>query len=136
MTSRATGTTVHSTDAGAQDATSSCLGLPVSPTPLHHPAAVHDASLRGSDRVADRLGTAGRQAAVLDTVGLTADWLRRNQYADGHWRGPLEAAVAEVGLEVKSFWRGYWRGPHDYDGGQDLYLVVRPDPRRGSRPPG
>ena len=90
MTSRATGTTVHSTDAGAQDATSSCLGLPVSPTPLHHPAAVHDASLRGSDRVADRLGTAGRQAAVLDTVGLTADWLRRNQYADGHWRGPLE----------------------------------------------
>jgi squalene-hopene/tetraprenyl-beta-curcumene cyclase len=40
--------------------------------------------------VADRLGTAGRQAAVLDTVGLTADWLQRNQYAEGHWRGPLE----------------------------------------------
>ena len=88
MTSRATGTTVHSTDAEAQDAPSSCLGLPVSPTPLHSPAAGHDARERGSDR--DRLGMAGRQAAVLDTVGLTADWLRRNQYADGHWRGPLE----------------------------------------------
>ena len=83
----------------------------------------------------------GREASAefafrpFDATSAAVDQ-RYPERAIAHWRGPLEAAGAEVGLEVKSFWRGYWRGPHDYDGGQDLYLVVRPDPRRGSRPPG
>ena len=60
----------------------------------------------------------------FDETSAAVD-LRYPERAIAHWREPLEAAVAEAGLEVESFRRGYWKGPHEYDGGQDLYLVVK-----------
>jgi SAM-dependent methyltransferase len=60
---------------------------------------------------------------------------RYPERAIAHWRTPLEAAVAESGLKVEKFWRGYWRGPHEYDGGQDLYLAIKPL-GAGTNPPG
>lgn len=50
---------------------------------------------------------------------------RYPERAIGHQREALEAAVAGAGLTVAKFWRGYWREPHEYNGGQDLYLAVK-----------
>jgi SAM-dependent methyltransferase len=45
--------------------------------------------------------------------------------AIGHRREVLEAAVAEAGLKVAAFHRGYWAPGGEYNGGQDLYLAVK-----------
>jgi len=46
--------------------------------------------------------------------------------AIGHDRGVLELAVAEAGLSLKGFWRGAWLPPAEYEGGQDLFVAVKP----------
>ncbi|MFL5295238.1 MAG: class I SAM-dependent methyltransferase [Phenylobacterium sp.] len=61
----------------------------------------------------------------FDATSAVVD-LRYPERAIGHHRKALEQAVAEARLEVAHFWRGYWHAPHDYEGGQDLYLAVKP----------
>ena len=61
---------------------------------------------------------------------------RYPERAIGHQRDALEAAVVDAGLAVAGFRRGHWTAGGEYDGGQDLYLVVRPGPDREKRPPG
>ena len=61
---------------------------------------------------------------------------RYPERAIGHQRDALEAAVVDAGLSVAGFRRGHWTAGGEYDGGQDLYLVVRPGPDREKRPPG
>ncbi|HEY2357533.1 MAG TPA: class I SAM-dependent methyltransferase [Phenylobacterium sp.] len=51
---------------------------------------------------------------------------RYPERAIGHRREVLEAAVAEAGLKIRVFRRGYWVGVGEYDGGQDLFVVVKP----------
>jgi len=51
-----------------------------------------------------------RLAPVLDSVGLTADWLSKRQWADGHWRGPLEGDTI---LESEYILILTWAGRHD-----------------------
>jgi SAM-dependent methyltransferase len=46
--------------------------------------------------------------------------------AIGHRREVLEAAVAEVGMQVRERLHGYWAPGGDYNGGQDLFVVVKP----------
>jgi hypothetical protein len=38
----------------------------------------------------------------------------------------LEQAVSEAGLSVAAFLRGYWAPVGEYDGGQDLFVVMKP----------
>ena len=61
----------------------------------------------------------------FDETSAAVD-LRYPERAIGHDRTALEAAVTQAGLAIGGSWRGYWRGPHEYDGGQDLYLAVKP----------
>jgi hypothetical protein len=51
---------------------------------------------------------------------------RYPERAIGHDRGVLELAVAEAGLALHGFWKGAWSPPADYDGGQDLFVAVKP----------
>jgi SAM-dependent methyltransferase len=51
---------------------------------------------------------------------------RYPERAIGHWRPALEAAIAEAGLKITGSWNGAWAPPAAYDGGQDLYVVVKP----------
>ncbi|MFN9273002.1 MAG: squalene--hopene cyclase [Planctomycetia bacterium] len=54
-----------------------------------------------------------RLAPVLDSVGLTADWLAKRQYADGHWRGPLEGdTILESEYTLILTWAGKLDDPH------------------------
>lgn len=48
------------------------------------------------------------------------------EQAIAHRREALEAAVAEAGLALRTFRRGAWCGPAEYDGSQDLFVAVRP----------
>jgi SAM-dependent methyltransferase len=59
---------------------------------------------------------------------------RYPERAIGHDRTMLEAAVAEAGLSLQGSWKGAWSPPADYDGGQDLFVAVRPSrrPRRAA----
>jgi SAM-dependent methyltransferase len=50
---------------------------------------------------------------------------RYPERAIAHRREALETVVAEAGLTVATFRRGYWHEPYDYNGGQDFYLVVK-----------
>jgi hypothetical protein len=34
--------------------------------------------------------------------------------------------VAEAGLTISGFFRGYWSPGWEYDGGQDFFLVTKP----------
>jgi len=45
--------------------------------------------------------------------------------AIGHRRPALEAAIAEAGLTVAEFHRGYWAPGGEYNGGQDLFVVTK-----------
>ncbi len=45
--------------------------------------------------------------------------------AIGHRREVLEAAAEEAGLKVAEFRRGYWAPGGEYNGGQDLFVVVK-----------
>jgi len=63
--------------------------------------------------------------ARFDETSAAVD-LRYPERAIGHRREALEAAVTEAGLTVATFRRGYWHEPHEYNGGQDLYLAVKP----------
>ena len=51
---------------------------------------------------------------------------RYPERAIGHQRPAIEAAVAEAGLKVDALLRGGWAPPQEYDGGQDLYVAVKP----------
>ena len=51
---------------------------------------------------------------------------RYPERAIGHRREALEAAIAQAGLKVRGFFRGYWTPGGEYDGGQDLFVVVKP----------
>ncbi|WP_372783417.1 class I SAM-dependent methyltransferase [Phenylobacterium sp.] len=51
---------------------------------------------------------------------------RYPERAIGHRRDVLEAAVAQAGLKVVALLRGAWHPPAEYDGGQDLFVVVKP----------
>jgi hypothetical protein len=46
--------------------------------------------------------------------------------AIAHRKAAIEAALAAAGLSVRSFHRGQWRSPATYEGGQDLWVAVRP----------
>jgi len=45
--------------------------------------------------------------------------------AIGHRREVLEAAVGEAGLMIQQILRGAWAAPQEYEGGQDLFVVVK-----------
>jgi hypothetical protein len=62
----------------------------------------------------------------FDETSLAID-LKYPERAIGHWREALEAAVAEAGLTIALTRNGLWAQPADYDGGQDLFVVVKPD---------
>ena len=51
---------------------------------------------------------------------------RYPERAIGHRRPAIEAAVAAAGLKVESLFRGAWAPPQEYDGGQDLFVAVKP----------
>lgn len=51
---------------------------------------------------------------------------RYPERAIGHRREVIEAAIAEAGLETVGAFRGAWAPPADYDGGQDLFVTVKP----------
>ena len=51
---------------------------------------------------------------------------RYPERAIGHRRAVIEAAVADAGLRIESLLRGAWAPPQEYDGGQDLFVAVRP----------
>jgi len=51
---------------------------------------------------------------------------RYPERAIGHQRTVIEAAVADAGLRIESLLRGAWAPPQEYDGGQDLFVAVRP----------
>ena len=54
-----------------------------------------------------------RLAPVLDSVGLTAGWLSKRQFADGHWRGPLEGdTILESEYILILTWAGRVDEPH------------------------
>src|SRR5262249_25499766 len=61
---------------------------------------------------------------------------RYPERAIGHDRGALAAAIAEAGFLLQGFWKGAWAPPAEYEGGQDLFVAVRPSPspRRAARP--
>jgi SAM-dependent methyltransferase len=73
----------------------------------------------------------GREASdafafrAFDTTSSVVDF-RYPERAIGHRREALEQAVSEAGLRVATFLRGYWTPVGEYDGGQDLFLVVKP----------
>jgi SAM-dependent methyltransferase len=73
----------------------------------------------------------GREASAefpfqpFDATSAAVD-LRYPERATAHRREALEAAVAEAGLQVAKVLRGYWAPGHQYDGGQDLFLAVKP----------
>jgi SAM-dependent methyltransferase len=50
---------------------------------------------------------------------------RYPERAIGHRREALAEAAAEAGLRVSQFLRGYWTPVGEYDGGQDLFVVVK-----------
>jgi len=50
---------------------------------------------------------------------------RYPERAIGHRREGLEAAVTEAGLKVVVLLRGAWAPPAEYDGGQDLFVVMK-----------
>jgi SAM-dependent methyltransferase len=72
----------------------------------------------------------GREASAdfpfrrFDATSAAVDQ-RYPERATAHWREPLEAAVVAAGLGVATFLRGYWTAGGEYDGGQDLYVVIR-----------
>jgi hypothetical protein len=51
---------------------------------------------------------------------------RYPERAIGHQRPAIEAAAADAGLRIESLLRGAWAPPQEYDGGQDLFVAVRP----------
>ena len=52
-------------------------------------------------------------AAVSDTCGASAEWLRQRQAADGHWRGPLEGdTILESEYILLLAWAGRLDSPH------------------------
>ncbi|HLZ74050.1 class I SAM-dependent methyltransferase [Phenylobacterium sp.] len=61
----------------------------------------------------------------FDETSLIID-ARYPERAIGHWRAALEAAIGEAGLTVAGRWNGAWAPPAQYDGGQDLYVAVKP----------
>ena len=61
----------------------------------------------------------------FDETSLIID-ARYPERAIGHWRSALEAAVAEAGLKIDGSWNGAWFPPAQYDGGQDLFVAVKP----------
>jgi len=72
-----------------------------------------------------REATAAFPFARFDETSAVVDQ-RYPERAIGHRRDALEAAIAEAGLTAETFRRGLWHEPHDYKGGQDFYLVVKP----------
>ncbi len=73
----------------------------------------------------------GREASAdfafkpFDETSAAVD-VRYPERAIGHRRTSLEAATAAAGLIVARFWRGNWTAGGGYNGGQDLYLAVKP----------
>ena len=73
----------------------------------------------------------GRQSSEVfdfqpfDETSLVID-ARYPERAIGHWRRALEAAVAEAGLKIEGVLNGAWAPPAQYDGGQDLFVAVKP----------
>jgi SAM-dependent methyltransferase len=61
----------------------------------------------------------------FDDTSMIID-VRYPERAIGHWRPCLEAAIAEAGLTIAGRWNGAWAPPAQYDGGQDLYVLVKP----------
>ena len=61
----------------------------------------------------------------FDATSLVID-ARYPERPIGHWRGDLEAAITEAGLSLADSWNGAWAPPAQYDGGQDLFVVVKP----------
>jgi SAM-dependent methyltransferase len=61
----------------------------------------------------------------FDDTSMIID-ARYPERAIGHWRPCLEAAIAQAGLKIAGSWNGAWAPPAQYDGGQDLYVVVKP----------
>ena len=51
---------------------------------------------------------------------------RYPERAIGHDRQALSGAVAEAGLSLRGFWKGAWAPPAEYQGGQDLFVAVKP----------
>jgi SAM-dependent methyltransferase len=72
----------------------------------------------------------GREASAdfafkrFDDTSAAVDH-RYPERAIGHHRSALDAEVVAAGLSLAGFWRGYWAGEPDYNGGQDLYLAVK-----------
>ena len=72
----------------------------------------------------------GREATTefafkrLDETSAAVD-LKYPERAIGHRREVLEAAVVEAGLQMRDALRGYWATGGDYNGGQDLFVVVK-----------
>lgn len=60
----------------------------------------------------------------FDATSLVID-ARYPERAIGHWRADLETAIAEAGLMLAGSWNGAWAPPAQYDGGQDLFVVVK-----------
>jgi SAM-dependent methyltransferase len=72
----------------------------------------------------------------FDDTSMVID-ARYPERAIGHWRPFLEAAIAEAGLKMAGSWNGAWAPPAQYDGGQDLFVAVKPArPGSGRRPRG
>ena len=72
----------------------------------------------------------GREATVafpftrFDETSAAVD-PKYPERAIGHRREVLEAAVADAGLPVGEFLRGYWAPGGEYNGGQDLFVVTK-----------
>lgn len=59
-----------------------------------------------------------------DETSLVID-PRSPERAIAHWREALTTAVRDAGLTPSAFHRGDWLPPADYQGGQDLFVVVK-----------
>ncbi len=72
----------------------------------------------------DRMSSEIFDFQPFDETSLIID-ARYPERAIGHWRSALEAAIAQAGLRIEGLWNGAWAPPAQYDGGQDLYVVVK-----------
>jgi SAM-dependent methyltransferase len=74
---------------------------------------------------------ADRQASEVfafkpfDETSMAVD-LRYPERAIAHRRAAIEAAVAEAGLVLSASLNGLWAPTSAYDGGQDLFVAVKP----------
>ncbi len=72
-----------------------------------------------------RQGSEAFDFKPFDETSLAID-LRYPERAIGHWRPVIEAAVADAGLMLSGAYRGAWAPPAEYEGGQDLFVAIKP----------